>query len=181
MFTDLRRSRAETGKVLRNTKSLPLTTHDNGGVHNAVQAKATCGRASRQRGSSNACAPCSSGQGDGEDMRISHGRARVEEHDAPEAGQLERSLPVFRHLRSEGSGMSRAELRDRDGKRKLCVHPPIRAVPSQRDAHHFQSASRSKQACDRASFRSVEVRRAWRGQARPECPARSPLAPLRQL
>ena len=85
-------------------------------------------------------------------MRISHGRARVEEHDAPEAGQLERSLPVFRHLRSEGSGMSRAELRDRDGKRKLCVHPPIRAVPSQRDAHHFQSASgASKPAIVRAS------------------------------
>ena len=46
-------------------------------------------------------------------------------------------LPVFRHLRSEDSGVSRAELRDWDGKRKLCVHPPFRAVPSQRVAHHF--------------------------------------------
>ena len=167
MFTDLRRSRAETGKVLRNTKSLPLTTHDNGGVHNAVQAKATCGRASRQRGSSNACAPCSSGQGDGEDMRISHGRARVEEHDAPEAGQLERSLPVFRHLRSEGSGMSRAELRDWDGKRKLCVHPPFRAVPSQRVAHHFTFPVIEQVNDCSSSFRTLSQRRRRRVAAAP--------------
>ena len=53
---------------------------------------------------------------------------------------------VGRHLRSEGSDVSVAELRNRDGKHKLCVHPPIFAVPSQRNAHHFQSSMLSEQA-----------------------------------
>ena len=79
-------------------------------------------------------------------MRISRGRARFEARDPPASRLLKRSPHVGRHLRSEGSDVSVAELRNRDGKRKLCVHPPIFAVPSQRNAHHFQSSSLSEQA-----------------------------------
>ena len=86
-------------------------------------------------------------------MRISRGRARFEARDPPASRLLKRSPHVGRHLRSEGSDVSVAELRNRDGKHKLCVHPPIFAVPSQRNAHHFQSSSLSEQA-DNGAIRS---------------------------
>ena len=98
-------------------------------------------------------------------MRISRGRARFEARDPPASRLLKRSPHVGRHLRSEGSDVSVAELRNRDGKHKLCVHPPIFAVPSQRNAHHFQSSSLSEQADTGERFRSVSEPRRQRGKA----------------
>ena len=95
-------------------------------------------------------------------MRISRGRARFEARDPPASRLLKRSPHVGRHLRSEGSDVSVAELRNRDGKHKLCVHPPIFAVPSQRNAHHFQSSSLSEQADNGERFRSLSEPRRQR-------------------
>lgn len=98
-------------------------------------------------------------------MRISRGRARFEARDPPASRQLKRSPHVGRHLRSEGSDVSMAELRNRDGKHTLHVHPPVFAVPSQRNPHHFQSASLSEQEDNRESFRSLSEPRRQRGTA----------------
>ena len=88
---------------------------------------------------------------------------------------------VGRHLRSEGSDVSVAELRNRDGKHKLCVHPPIFAVPSQRNAHHFQSSSLSEQADNGERFRSLSEPRRQRGKADPPRSARSAKVPPHHL
>ena len=98
-------------------------------------------------------------------MRISRGRARFEARDPPASRLLKRSPHVGRHLRSEGSDVSVAELHNRDGKHTLCVHPPIFAVPSQRNAHRFQSSSLSEQADTGESFRSLSERSRRRDNA----------------
>ena len=100
-------------------------------------------------------------------MRVARGRARFEARDPPASRLLECSPLVGRHLRSEGRDVSVAELRNRDGKRKLCVHPPIFAVPSQRNAHRFQSSSLSEQADNGESFRPLSEPRRQRGRADP--------------
>ena len=74
-----------------------------------------------------------------------------------------------------------AELRNRDGKHKLCVHPPIFAVPSQRNAHHFQSSSLSEQADNGERFRSLSEPRRQRGKADPPRSARSAKVPPHHL
>ena len=114
-------------------------------------------------------------------MRISRGRARFEARDPPASRLLKRSPHVGRHLRSEGSDVSVAELRNRDGKHKLCVHPPIFAVPSQRNAHHFQSSLLSEQADNGERFRSLSEPRRQRGKADPPRSARSAKVPPHHL
>ena len=113
-------------------------------------------------------------------MRIARGRARFEARDPPASRLLERSSHVGRHLRSEGRDVSVAELRNRDGKRKLCVHPPIFAVPSQRNAHRFQSSSLSEQADNGESFRPLSEPRRQRGRADPGCSGRFAVPPACQ-
>ena len=114
-------------------------------------------------------------------MRVARGRARFEARDPPASRLLIRSPHVGRHLRSEGSDVSMAELRNRDGKHKLCVHPPIFAVPSQRNAHHFQSSSLSEQADNGERFRSLSEPRRQRGKADPPRSARSAKVPPHHL
>ena len=114
-------------------------------------------------------------------MRISRGRARFEACDPPASRLLKRSPHVGRHLRSEGSDVSVAELHNRDGKHTLCVHSPIFAVPSQRNAHHFQSSSLSEQADNGERFRSLSEPRRQRGKADPPRSARSAKVPPHHL
>ena len=98
-------------------------------------------------------------------MRVARGLARFEGRDPPTSRQLKRSPHVGRHLRSEDNDVSMAEVRYRDGKHKPCMHPPVFAVQSQRNAHHSQVSSLSEQADDRESFRSLSERRHRRDNA----------------
>jgi hypothetical protein len=69
-------------------------------------------------------------------MQISRGRARFEARDPPASRLLKRSPHVGRHLRSEGSDVSVAELRNRDAGREAastncaCTRPSSQCLRS---------------------------------------------------
>ena len=113
-------------------------------------------------------------------MRVARGRARFETRDPPVAGQLERSPSLVRHLRNEGSSVSREELLDRDGKHMLHMLPPICAVQSPRDAHHPHTASLKGQVDDGDKLRAMSEPRRRRVQMGPGYSARFVMAPLSQ-
>ena len=61
---------------------------------------------------------------------------------------------MFRHLSDEGNGVSTADLRNRDGKRKFHMHPLFRAVQSQRVAHLYRIVAPDGLSSTAVRFRS---------------------------
>ena len=80
---------------------------------------------------------------------------------------------MFRHLRNEGSNVRWAGLRSWDANCMPRVHPPVRAVPSQRVAHHFTFPVIEQVNDCSSSFRTLSQRRRRRVAAAPARSERS--------
>ena len=142
MFTDLRRSRAEIGKVLRNTECITPTC-----VHSHVrrrqrEAKSTCGHTETRRGGSNTCSACSGSHKDHGNASRSRWLVRIETHQSLVCVPFER-LPTCSgtYAMWAAAGKGRRSVAGSAGACYEFSHPsaPLLRVPSSTRRNRSQS------------------------------------------